>query len=126
MFTTDDRLRRLLQSPSLHPHRFSADREIGPFVIAHVCAERALVVELLLGQEKERERQQQRAAFLTGLGYTVLQICPRELQRAPRRALRRVRAALRPAGQWDGTVREAIPFSPLLEYPHDHSNKGLD
>jgi very-short-patch-repair endonuclease len=98
MFTTDDRLRRLLQSPSLHPHRFNADREIGPFVVAHVCAERALVVELLL-QAKERERQQQRAAFLAGLGYTVLQICPRELQRAPRRALRRVRAALRPAGQ---------------------------
>jgi very-short-patch-repair endonuclease len=96
MFNTDDRLRRLLQSPSLHPHRFSADREIGPFVVAHVCAERALVVELLV-QAKERERQQQRAAFLAGLGYTVLQICPRELRRAPRRALRRVRAALRPA-----------------------------
>ena len=98
MFTTDDRLRRLLQSPSLHPHRFSADREIGPFVIAHVGAERALVVELQ-AQAKERERQQQRTAFLAGLGYTVVQICPRELQRAPRRALRRVRAALRPARQ---------------------------
>jgi very-short-patch-repair endonuclease len=98
MFTTDDRLRRLLKSPSLHPHRFSADREIGPFVVAHVCPERALVVELLV-QAKERERQQQRASFLAGLGYTVLQICPRELQRTPRRALRRVRAALRPAGQ---------------------------
>jgi|SRR5687768_14309065 very-short-patch-repair endonuclease len=101
MFTNDDRLRRLLQSPSLHPHRFSADREIGPFVVAHLCAERALVVELS-AQAKERERQQQRASFLTGLGYTVLQICPRELQRAPRRALRRVRAALRPAGQYGG------------------------
>ena len=99
MFTNDDRLRRLLQSPSLHPHRFSAEREIGPFVVAHVCAERALVVELSV-QAKERERQQQqRASFLAGLGYTVLQICPRELQRAPRRALRRVRAALRPARQ---------------------------
>ncbi len=93
MFTTDDRLRRLLQSPALHPHRFSADREIGPFVVAHVCAERALIVELQ-AQEKERERQQQRTAFLAGLGYTVLQLCPRELQRAPRRCLRRVRAAL--------------------------------
>jgi very-short-patch-repair endonuclease len=96
MFTTDDRLRRLLQSPSLHPHRFSADREIGPFVVAHVCPERALVVELVV-QAKERERQQQRTAFLAGLGYTVVQICPRELERAPQRALRRVRAALRPA-----------------------------
>lgn len=95
MFTTDDRLRRLLQSPSLHPHRFSAHREIGPFVVAHVCPERSLVVELM-AQSGERERQQQRAAFLTGLGYTVLRICPRELQRHPRRALRRVRAALRP------------------------------
>jgi very-short-patch-repair endonuclease len=98
MFTTDDRLRRLLQSPALHPHRFSADREIGPFVVAHVCAERALVVELQ-ARAKERERQQQRAAFLAGLGYTVLQLCPAELQRAPRRALRRIRAALRRTGQ---------------------------
>jgi very-short-patch-repair endonuclease len=96
MFTTDDRLRRLLQSRSLHPYRFSTDREIGPFVVAHVCAERSLIVELL-AQAGERERQQQRAAFLAGLGYTVLRICPRELQRQPRQALRRVRAALRPA-----------------------------
>jgi very-short-patch-repair endonuclease len=98
MFTTDDRLRRLLQSPALHPHRFSADREIGPFVVAHVCAERALIVELQ-AQTNERDRQQQRTAFLAGLGYTVLQLCPYELQRAPRRSLRRVRAALRLARQ---------------------------
>ena len=93
MFTTDDRLRRMLQSPSLRPHRFSTDREIGPFVVAYLCAERSLVVELV--QATEQVRQQQRVAFLAGLGYTVLQICPRELQRAPRRALSRIRAALR-------------------------------
>jgi very-short-patch-repair endonuclease len=98
MLTTDDLLRRLLQSRTLHPHRFNARREIGPFVVAHVCPERSLVVELL-AQAGQRERQQQRAAFLAGLGYTVLRICPRELQRHPRRALRRVRAALRPARQ---------------------------
>ena len=100
MFTTDDRLRRLLQSPSLHPHRFNAHREIGPFVVAHVCAERSLIVELQSQSGEgagERERQQQRVAFLAGLGYTVLRICPRELQRQPRRAQRRVRAALRQA-----------------------------
>jgi very-short-patch-repair endonuclease len=98
MFTPDDRLRRLLQSRSLHPHRFSARCEIGPFVVAHVCPERALVVELLARAE-QRQSQQQRAAFLIGLGYTVLRICPGELQRHPRRALRQVRAALQSAGQ---------------------------
>jgi very-short-patch-repair endonuclease len=97
MFTTDDRLRRLLQSRSLHPYRFNARCEIGPFVVANVCPERSLVVELV-AQAHERQRQQQRAAFLAGLGYTVLRICPRELQRQPRRALRRVRAALRAPG----------------------------
>ena len=98
MLTTDDRLRRLLRSRALHPYRFSTRCEIGPFVVANVCPERSLVVELqALGDE--RQRQQQRAAFLAGLGYTVLRICPRELQRQPRLALRRVRAALRPAGQ---------------------------
>jgi very-short-patch-repair endonuclease len=92
---SEDRLRRLLQSPALHPHRFSAQCEIGPFVVAHVCRERSLVVELLAHAE-QRERQQQRAAFLQELGYTVLRVCPRELGRHPRRVLRHVRAALRP------------------------------
>jgi very-short-patch-repair endonuclease len=94
----EDRLRRLLESSCLHPHRFSTRCEIGPFVVAHVCPERSLIVELL-EHSVQRERQQQRAAFLTGLGYTVLQVCPRELGRHPRRVLRRVRAALRPAGR---------------------------
>jgi very-short-patch-repair endonuclease len=93
MLTPEDRLRCLLQSRSLHPYRFNTRCEIGPFVVAHVCAERSLVVELL-AQADERQRQQQRAAFLAGLGYTVLRICPHELQRQPRRALQRVRAAL--------------------------------
>lgn len=96
--TAEDRLRSLLQSRLLHPHRFNTRCEIGPFVVAHVCPERSLVVELL-AQATQRERQQQRAAFLAGLGYSVLQVCPRELQRHPRRALRRVRAALRSAGR---------------------------
>jgi very-short-patch-repair endonuclease len=95
---SDERLRRLLQSPSLHPYRFRAQCEIGPFVVAHVCRERSLVVELLAHGE-QRERQQQRAGFLAELGYTVLRVCPRELRREPRRVLRRVRAALRPAGR---------------------------
>src|ERR1700752_4958756 len=95
---TEDRLRRLLPAGSLPPHPFSARCEIGPFVAAYVCRERSLVVELL-AQADQRERQQQRAGFLAGLGYTVLHICPPELRRQPRRVLRRVRAALRPAGR---------------------------
>jgi very-short-patch-repair endonuclease len=102
MLSTDDRLRRLLRSRSLHPYRFNARCEIGPFVVANVCPERSLVVELQ-AQADERQRQQQRTAFLAGLGYTVLRICPRELQRQPRRALRRVRAALRRLGHEEGT-----------------------
>ena len=94
MLSTDDRLRRLLRSRSLHPHHFTARCEIGPFVVANVCAERSLVVELQV--QAEEQRQQERAAFLAVLGYTVLRICPRELQRQPGKALRRVRAALRP------------------------------
>ena len=98
MLSTDDRLRRLLRSRSLHPYRFTARCEIGPFVVANVCAERSLVVELQ-EQADAHQRKRERAAFLGGLGYTVLRICPRELQRQPRAALRRVRAALRPAGR---------------------------
>ena len=98
MFSTEERLRRLLRSRALHPYRFNARCEIGPFVVANLCPERSLVVELQAPPD-ERQRQQQRAAFLTGLGYTVLRICPRELQRQPWRALRRVRAALQPVGR---------------------------
>jgi very-short-patch-repair endonuclease len=97
-YAIEDRLRRLLESRCLHPHRFNARCEIGPFVVAHVCPERSLVVELQ-AHAAQRQRQQQRAAFLAELGYTVLQVCPRELGRHPRRVLRRVRAALRPAGR---------------------------
>ena len=97
MLSTDDRLRRLLRSRSLHPHHFTARCEIGPFVVANVCAECSLVVELQV--QEEEQRQQERAAFLAGLGYTVLRICPRELQRRPGKALRRVRAALQPPGR---------------------------
>jgi very-short-patch-repair endonuclease len=91
--TSEDRLRRLLQSRALHPHRFHARCEIGPFVVANVCRERSLVVELR-AQAGQRERQQQRAGFLAELGYSVLQICPCELRRHPRRVLRRIHAAL--------------------------------
>jgi very-short-patch-repair endonuclease len=94
----EDRLRRLLQSRSLHPHRFHARCEIGPFVVAHVCRERSLVVELL-AQAEQRERQLQRGRFLAELGYAVLRVCPRELRRQPRRVLRQVQAALRAAGR---------------------------
>ena len=97
MLSTDDRLRRLLRSRSLHPHHVTARCEIGPFVVANVCVECSLVVELQV--QAEEQRQHERAAFLAGLGYTVLRICPRELQRQPGKALRRVRAALRPAGR---------------------------
>jgi very-short-patch-repair endonuclease len=92
----EDRLRRLLRSNALHPHRFSTQCEIGPFVVAHVCAERSLIVELQVHAE-QRQRQQQRATFLAGLGYAVLQISPLELERHPRRVLGRVRAALQSA-----------------------------
>lgn len=95
--STDDQLRRLLQSPALHPHRFRAQCEIGPFIVAHVCRERSLVVELL-AQPGLRERQEQRAAFLGELGYTVVHVCVRELQRRPRCVLRRIRSVLQRLG----------------------------
>jgi very-short-patch-repair endonuclease len=65
MLSTEDRLRRLLRSRALRPYRFNARCEIGPFVVANVCPERSLVVELQASAD-ERQRQQQRAAFLAG------------------------------------------------------------
>jgi very-short-patch-repair endonuclease len=91
---SEERLRRLLHAGALRPHRFSSQCEIGPFIVAHVCRERSLVVELL-AQPDLQGRQQQRAAFLGGLGYTVLHIRPRDLQRQPRQVLRQIAAALR-------------------------------
>jgi very-short-patch-repair endonuclease len=89
----EDRLRQLLQSRSLRPYRFSARCEIGPFVVAHVCRERSLVVELLVPGQQAREAQ--RAAFLAELGYVVVHVSARDLQLHPGGVKRRIRSALR-------------------------------
>ena len=68
MLSTDDRLRRLLRSRSLHPHHFTARCEIGPFVVANVCAERSLVVELLAqAEESQRHLAAIAATLVAGL-----------------------------------------------------------
>jgi very-short-patch-repair endonuclease len=94
----EERLRRLLQAPALRPHRFSSRCELGPFIVAHVCRERSLVVELS-ADTGQTGRQQQRTAFLVGLGFTVLHVCPRELRGRPRQVLRRIASALRPGSR---------------------------
>ena len=89
----EQRLRQLLQARALRRYRFSSRCEIGPFIVANVCQERALVVELR-AQSGLRERQMQRATFLGELGYTVLHVCVEELHRHPGRTIRRIRSAL--------------------------------
>ena len=101
MLSTDDRLRRLLRSRSLHPYRFTARCEIGPFVVANVCAERSLVVELQ--EQADAHCSASRALRYDGCG--------------PRCG--------RPDDE-EGTMHHSMEISPLLEYRHNNSTVGLD
>ena len=96
--SAEEQLQRLLHSPQLRPHHFHSHCEIGPFRVAHVCRERAVIVELQ-AQPSLRQSQSQRAAFLCGLGYTVLHIPVQDLRRRRGRVLRRIKGALRREGR---------------------------
>lgn len=80
-------LAELLAARELREFPLTRQCEIGPFVVECLFAEQALVVELAPSDA--------RLKFLTGMGYDVLAIDPRELTRHPRRVLRRLRAALK-------------------------------
>jgi very-short-patch-repair endonuclease len=87
----DDVLALLLHSKSLLPHRFQRRCEIGPFVVAHVCAQRALIVELSAsGDTAER-----RVSLLESLGYRIVKISHRDLRNRPDVVLAQVREALK-------------------------------
>ncbi|HEY4368498.1 MAG TPA: DUF559 domain-containing protein [Steroidobacteraceae bacterium] len=90
-----DVLGQLLQSKSLKPHRFIRNGEIGPFLVGHVCRERALVVELASRGSAPGIPEQNRRALLLEPGYSLLVVDRRELSTQPERVLARIRAALR-------------------------------
>jgi len=87
----DDALALLLRSKSLRPHRFLRRCEIGPFVVAHVCSERALVIDL----SRDRHGSEPRRAFLDSLGYRILQVSPRDVLARPEAVIARIRDALK-------------------------------
>ena len=89
--TPDDVLAILLRSKSLRPHRFIRRREIGPFVVAHVCAERALIIDL----SRSRPTCESRHVFLQSLGYRILRISPRDVLTRPDSVIAQVREALK-------------------------------
>lgn len=80
-------LAELLAARELREFPLSRHCEIGPFVVAYLFAEQALVVELAPAAA--------RLKFLTEMGYAVLAVDPTELVRHPRRVLARLHAALR-------------------------------
>ncbi|WP_116807512.1 DUF559 domain-containing protein [Steroidobacter cummioxidans] len=80
-------LAELLAARELREFPLTRQCEIGPFVVEQLFAAQALIVELAPSEARRR--------FLTGMGYRVLAIDPRELARHPRRVLRRVSAALK-------------------------------
>ena len=88
-------LAQLLRSNSLKPHRFQRNSAIGPFVVEHVCRERALVVELRDAPRAEGSREANRRALLRELGFRLLRVSRSELLGRPEQVLAQVRAALR-------------------------------
>lgn len=87
-------LARLLQSQALHPHRFVRHAAIGPFVVEHVCRERALIVELHRSETLAAERLRARLQFLGTLGFRVLLLKSSDVLKRPQEVLSQIRAAL--------------------------------
>lgn len=86
----DDVLAILLRAKSLRPHRFVRHCEIGPFVVPHVCPQRALVIDL----SRDRRAVEPRNAFLESLGYRVLKISSHDVLTRPEAVIGQVRNAL--------------------------------
>jgi very-short-patch-repair endonuclease len=80
-------LAELLAARELRGFPLTRHFEIGPFVVECLFAEQALVVELAPSAARQK--------FLTDMGYRVLPLDPRELIHHPRRALKRLCAALK-------------------------------
>ena len=80
-------LAELLAARELREFPLTRHREIGPFVVEYLFAERALVIEVAPADA--------RVKFLTGMGYDVLAVDPHELRLHPRRVLGRLRSALK-------------------------------
>ena len=85
-----DALATLLRSPLLLPHRFVRQCEIGPFIVAHLCVERALAIEL----SRDGRVTQAKKRFLESLGYEILTVSYRDVLARPQRVLARVRVGL--------------------------------
>lgn len=88
-------LARLLQSHSLHPHRFVRHAAIGPFVVEHVCRERALIVELQRSETVAAERLRARLQFFGTLGFRVVLVKSADVLKRPQEVLSQVREALK-------------------------------
>jgi very-short-patch-repair endonuclease len=88
-------LHELIHSRELTPYRAARYCEIGPFVVDYVYKERSLIVELEPPDEAAWPRTQARISLLNSLGYRVLLLSRREVRRAPRQTLERIKAALR-------------------------------
>jgi len=86
----EDALATLLRSPLLS-HRFVQQCEIGPFIVAHLCVERALAVEL----SRDGIVVQTKKHFLESLGYEILTFSHRDVLARPQWVLARVRSVLR-------------------------------
>jgi very-short-patch-repair endonuclease len=84
-------LRRLLRTQPLSAFRFDPNCEVGPFVVDYLCRERSLIVEL---QRPAAVGRDARAAFLSGMGYVVVQVSQQELRSRPGKIVRRLRTAL--------------------------------
>ena len=94
----DQALADLLSARELRNHVLVRQREIGPFLIDHLFAERAVIVDLapssVDADTAVARRYEARLKFLNGMGYTVFSVAPKELLCRPQRVLARLRAVL--------------------------------
>jgi very-short-patch-repair endonuclease len=68
---------------------------IGPFVVEHVCRERALIVELQRSETVAAERLRARLQFFGTLGFRVVLVKSADVLKRPQEVLSQVREALK-------------------------------
>jgi very-short-patch-repair endonuclease len=88
--SSEEALTQLLRARSLRSYHFANQCEIGPFVVDHVCAEHALIVDLT----RPATQAQARAKFLESLGYRIVTVSRRELYHRPDAILLKLRRLL--------------------------------